>query len=421
MTDLIILFTLLVFIIVGFAKPQIAIMGYLWIDLVTPQKIAYGFMAGKPLSMVMAIVCILSFIIHLKKLNSIENKKVIVLLFTFAIWITLTTSFSLFPEQAWAKWDWAFKTIVIMALIPFTIKNNKDLEALIWVFLLSVAFYTISAGAKTALGGGGYGARLISGGDNNGLSESSTLALVAVVCLPLLVHFFNNTLLLRRTKSYQVFIFALICTAIFTVIGSYARTGLIGLALFGYFMFIKSKHKFGGLMLLLIGAGIVFTFAPEAWFNRMGTIENSSADSSALGRIVVWKWTVEFASSHIFGGGFNAYLANLGLLDLFHDNQNISFAAKAKAFHSIYFEVLGEHGFIGLAIYLSIILTLLSQLKKIAKTRTCQWELGLSKALSQSLLLFCVCGAFVGVAFQPIFYILTAFVVSLSNIRYTNE
>jgi probable O-glycosylation ligase (exosortase A-associated) len=421
MTDLIVAFILLVFIFVGFSRPNIAIMGYVWIDLVKPQKLAYGFIAGKPLSMIIAVVCILSLIFNYQKLNKLENKKITTLFFLFAIWITITTTTSLFPDYAWVKWDWAFKTVLVAVLIPFTIKTREDLEALIWVFLASVAFFTISAGVKTALSGGGYGARLISGGDNSGLSESSTLALVAAICLPLLVNFINNSLLMDKTKLYKLFMLALICTAVFTVIGSYARTGLIGLFIFSYFMFIKSNRKVAVLFSLMVAVLLIYNFAPDTWFDRMGTVETASEDSSALGRLVVWKWTTEFATTHFFGGGFHAYIANAGLLNLYHDNPKVIFDHTAKAFHSIYFEVLGEHGFVGLTLYLTILLALYIQLRKLAKDKTDKWKAELAKSLTQALYIFCACGAFVGVAFQPILYILAAFVISLSNLKTTNE
>lgn len=421
MSDLLFLIVLLVFIIIGFYQPVVAMMGYIWVDLVKPQSLAYGFMSGKPLSMVIAMACLLTLFFNMKKLNKMSDKRILILLCLFATWITVTTITSLFPEVAWVKWDWAFKTIVVAAIIPFTIKTKEDLEAFMWVFIASLSFFTISAGVKTFLGGGGYGARLISGGDNTGLSESSTLALAAVMSLPILVHLFSNSLLMKNTKIYKVFVFALICTSILTVMGSFARTGLIGLAVFAFFMFIKSKKKVRVLTLFIVLGALIYNLAPDAWFARMSTVENASEDSSALGRIVVWKWTAAFATEHLFGGGFHAYLANSGLLNLYHDNENIVFGTSAKAFHSIYFEVLGEHGYIGLAIFLSIIGSLFLKLKKISKTKVDLWEGDLSKGLTQSLWIFCICGSFVGVAFQPLLYILTIIVISLSNLKNINE
>jgi len=417
MTDLIIAFILLVFIIVGLSRPNVAIMGYIWIDLIKPQSIAYGFISGQPLSKVIAIICILSILFNIKKLNKLKDIKITLLLLLFAIWVTITTSFSLFPDVAWLKWNWAFKTIIAAVVIPFTIKDKKSLEALIWVFLASVSFYTISAGAKTMFGGGGYGARLISGGSNFGLAESSTLALAALICLPLLIHLLNNTLLMNKTTYYKIFIFALLLTSILTVIGSYARTGLIGLFIFGCFMFVKSNQKFKVIIVLSFLSVLIYSLAPDTWFERMGTIGTASEDSSALGRIVVWKWTFDFAKDNFFGGGFHAYIANAGFLNAYHDNPHVIFDETPKAFHSVYFEVMGEHGFFGFALYLSIILGLFMQLRKVVKNSKDSWEVELSKSLSQSLYIFCACAAFVGVAFQPIFYILAIFVISLSNLR----
>lgn len=421
MTDLMFLVVFLVFVVVGLSHPIVAMMGYMWIDLVKPQALAYGFLSGKPLSMFIAIACMLTLIINSKKHNTIENKKIMILLWLFAIWITITTITSMFPEHAWLKWDWAFKTLIVSAIIPFTIKTKEDIEAFMWVFIASLSFFTISAGAKTFMGGGGYGAQLISGGNNTGLSESSTLALAAVMTLPLLVHLFSHSILIKRNLIFKVFVFALMATSIFTVLGSFARTGLIGLAVFAGFTFIKSKKKIRALILLFCVGLLIYNIAPDAWFDRMSTVENAEEDSSALGRIVVWKWSADFATQHLFGGGFHAYLANAGLLDLYHDNPNITFGTKAKAFHSIFFEVLGEHGYIGLCIFLSIIGSLFLKLRSISISKVGLWEGYLSKSITQSLFIFCICGSFVGVAFQPLLYILAIIVISLANLKSKNE
>ena len=82
-----------------------------------------------------------------------------------------------------------------------------------------------------------------------------------------------------------------------------------------------------------------------------------------------------------------------------------------KAFHSIYFEVLGEQGIPGFVMYLAMsIITLrkLSRLKKQWRDHMgMTWLSALADALINSITVFLVGGSFVGIAYQPyIFYMI---------------
>jgi len=102
-----------------------------------------------------------------------------------------------------------------------------------------------------------------------------------------------------------------------------------------------------------------------------------------------------------FGGGFkagqNAYLWKLYepefyRLDFIIDTTGYM-AGYAKAAHSIYFQVLGDHGFVGLFIFLGIILLSYLNLNRVKKTSTDQWTVDLAKMLQVSLLAYCAGGA----------------------------
>ena len=89
------------------------------------------------------------------------------------------------------------------------------------------------------------------------------------------------------------------------------------------------------------------------------------------------------------------------------------------AFHSIYFEVLGEHGWIGLSIFLALIANTLISLRRVMRRTRDSPELAwcddLARALFCAVMVILACGAFIGIAFQPILWYLFALATCLSE------
>ena len=80
---------------------------------------------------------------------------------------------------------------------------------------------------------------------------------------------------------------------------------------------------------------------PAEWFERMNTIQTYDQDASALGRINAW-WTAwNVANNRPFGGGFEMW--QTPVFEMYAPDPN-----NVRDVHSIYFEVLGEHGWVGL-------------------------------------------------------------------------
>ena len=89
------------------------------------------------------------------------------------------------------------------------------------------------------------------------------------------------------------------------------------------------------------------------WADRMSTITQYNTEGSSLGRILVWEWTLHFVQSHPFGGGFNAYVVDTITFPAL-DDVGAPIVIHGKAFHSMYFEALGEHGWPGLGLLLGL-------------------------------------------------------------------
>jgi probable O-glycosylation ligase (exosortase A-associated) len=194
------------------------------------------------------------------------------------------------------------------------------------------------------------------------------------------------------------------------ILGTQSRGAFLGLAAMLFFLVIRGRHKLmlGTLAILMIP--IAFVIMPETWFERMEGIKDYRQDASAMGRINAWSFAFSVASHRpLLGGGFECFTRrwfNIYAPDPtdFHDA------------HSVYFEVLGEHGFIGLFIFLSL---------GFLVWRTCSWMISRAKVLPEGewvsdlarmlqigMFGYAVSGAFVGLAYFDLYYNFVAIAVA---------
>jgi probable O-glycosylation ligase (exosortase A-associated) len=232
------------------------------------------------------------------------------------------------------------------------------------------------------------------------------------MAIPLALHLGRHTQLLPRTRLVKLGYIGLAGCALVTAIGTYERSALIALVALGGYMLMRSRHKMAfGLCAALIAAVLVLLMSAD-WFERISTLNDPTADSSAMVRLVTWEWTLKYAVENPFGGGFNCFVINRIELPSGH----VYFG---RAFQSIYFEMLGQHGWFGLALFLGIVIRTFVGLRRLARrTRDIPhlaWCADLSDALQAGMVVFLTAGAFVDIAFQPELWYFIAMFVSLSE------
>lgn len=410
MRSLFLLAIFLILSVLGLTKPYIAGICYIWIDFLVPQQLAYSIISGWPLSMIAGILTLLSFIADGIRIPK-KIHLIFYLLIILSVWITFTTTWAVAPTMAWNKWDWAFKGILFSSFMPFIFRNRIQIETGLYAMVFTVGVITLSAGTKTIFGGGGYGSLGILAANNSGIGESSTLAAISVSLIPIALYLYKHTKI--DIKYRKIIILFIITSYILTIIGTFARTGLIGLGFLLSIYITKSKKKISYLIIFSFAVLSIISFLPEGYLERMSTIQEYENDSSAMGRISVWTWTVEYIVKNPLGGGFHAYVINqLGGVDQYGN-------LTGKAFHSIYFEVLGEHGIPGFIIFLAILIYSLFRMFKIKKIMgeegRRKWSYDLADALVLSIGSILVSGLFIGIAFQPFIYYFIAFTVCLDQ------
>jgi len=409
-----------VFLCGGLVAPFALGLGYVWVDTFTPQRIAYSILTDIPVSAIMAVAAIGAYVLMDRKAPPRPGLIMILIVMMFA-WVTITTTqFAVAPEMAWIKWNWAIKTIAFAAFMPFLFRSRIQIEAFLQIYVFSAAVQILPYGLKTVLSGGSYHANLGLLSGNSGLAEGSTLSTVAIMSVPILLWLRTNTLIMPGLKLVRLMYVGLALAAVSASIGTQERTGLVAIVIVALALWLQSRYKLrwaivGGAFCGL--AAFVLINPNSDWAGRMSTITQYDTESSTLGRILVWQWTLDFVKTHPFGGGFNAFVVDI-----------ITFPAAAgdvpvtihgKAFHSMYFEMLGEHGYFGLGLFLTLLgataATLIRIYRKCSRMAEMEWCRDLARALLVSELILVVCGSFIGIAFQPEVYYLFALAAMLAS------
>jgi putative inorganic carbon (HCO3(-)) transporter len=412
--SILLLFVYVSFCGLGATAPFILSLGYIWVDTFRPQEVAYIILDRLPVAMIMGAAAVGGYLL-LDRRDPPRLTLAGLMPALMAIWCTVTLSWAVAGDFAWTKWDWAFKTLIFAAFLPFVIRSRVQIESMAQVYLFALAGNIIPFGIKTLISGGGYGQNLGLTSGNAGLSEGGQLSTFCLMAVPIAYYLSKHAQLVPKHWTVKFAYLGIIVLSVVTALGTFERSALIGAGVLGIYMFMRSRQKVLFGVILAIGVAMAAYTTSSVFLTRMNSIGTYQADSSAMVRIMVWQWTIEFAATHPLGGGFNSYVVNV--IELPGDGQNGPDVQHGRAFHSSYFEVLGEQGYPGLVMFLlaagTSILALRRLTKRTRKVPHLAWCADMSDALQSGILVFMTSGAFVGIAFQPIFWYFIALSVSL--------
>lgn len=416
------------FLAAGVRRPFLFVLTYAYIDIVMPQKVTWGFLQQIPVSLMAFVCAVLAWLVAENKDGIRLSPRQFVLLLLI-VYCGLTTRSADFPEPALEKWGWVWKALVFALFLPLTLRTRLRIESLVLIIVLSVSVIVIGGGIKTLAGGGGYGALKLLVDDNTGLYEGSIISTCAICVMPLALWLARFGTIFR--PSWMVWLFALgVCfSCLLMPVGTQARTGLICVAVLGVLMLRSTKRRFTYIAVICALGLIAVPLLPQSFTERMSTIRNHQSDQSASTRVAVWMWTIEYAKTHPFGGGFDAYRQNSVSYETVKaekagDNNTAIetelIVEKARAYHSSYFEMLGEQGYPGLALWLLLHIMGVVHMeiirRRYAKDPPADlvWVTPLADALQQAQIVYLFGGAFVGIAFQPFCYMLVGLQCGLS-------
>lgn len=382
-------------------RPHWGVLLWTWIGLMNPHRLTWGFAHSQPFAVYVGLVTLVAVLIS-REPKRIPWRPPVVVLAAFIAWMTISTVFALYPSQAWTQWDKVMKIQLFIFVTLLVMQTRARVYALVWVSTLSIAYFGFKGGVYT-LTSGGSGSVL--GPDGGFISGNTEISLALTMTIPLLRWLQLQSP--RRWLRWGLGV-GMALTAI-AILGSYSRGGLLAICAMAGFLWLKSRQKAALAVAFMLLIPIALVAMPERWFERMGTISSYEKDSSAMGRINAWGFAINLAKARpLTGGGFETFERSAfqtwapNPLD-FHDA------------HSIWFEVLGEQGMVGLALYLLLWLLVWREANHIIRAGRAdparRWAADLAGMIQVSLIGYWVGGSFLGLAYWDFPYVLIAILV----------
>ncbi len=386
-------------------RPMWAILVWSWLSYMNPHRLVYGFAYSLPFAQTTAILLLISLLVTKERFSMPWRDGKVLILIAFIICMILSTLTAFYPDLAWFQLEKVLKIQVIVFASLYVLTSYKDLKALVWVIVLSIGFYGVKGGIFTITTGGVY---RVQGPADSFMFGNNEIGLAILIIVPLI------RFLAVDAKQWWLKLglnaMAVIC--LFAVVGTHSRGALVGGIVMMSFLCLRSKTPILSLAASLLVGALLLNFAPSQWTERMNTIETFEEDQSAMGRINAWQMAFNLSRQNVMGGGF----------ECFRDETFYLYAPDPSMVHdahSIYFEVLGEHGFIALALFLSLwTMTWLSAQRLIVRTNKAPPDSDLAsinqllRHVQVAFVAYLSGGAFLGMAYFDLPYHLLCIVIT---------
>lgn len=401
MRDLILLAIVLPGGLLALRYPFVGAMLWTWVSVMNPHRMTYGFMFTAPVAMFIGLCLLIGLLMTKERRGPFLGAPVSWFVALIA-WMCITTLFAFDRAGSLIQLEKVLKIDLMILVVLMLVRTKREMIAFAWVFTLSVVFFGFKGGIFTLLSGGYHH---VLGPSGSYIQENNALAVALIMAIPMLR--FLQTTLEHAWQKNAMTIVMILCGV--SILGSQSRGALLGVSAMLALLWWRGKNKLGTAVVLAVCSVVFLSFMPDAWWERMGTIRSFEEDRSAMGRINAWWMTFNLAKDNFFGGGFSIY--NEFSFGMYAPDPTFIVSA-----HSIYFHMLGEHGFVGLFIYLAFwIATWISAgwlRKNGRKQAETEWCSQLGSMIQVSLVGFAVGGAFLSLTYFDLPYNMMAVTVA---------
>lgn len=385
-------------------NPHAGLLLWEWFTVMSPHREVYGPATYFQFNLIVAVAT-LGLWLFSKERKIPPMTPIVALFIVFALWMVLAQVFSLRPGYSWEFFD-RFMRIMVFVWLVFAMSNTKyRIHAVVWVLIVSLGYFGVRGGGFTLITGGGF---RVWGPPGTIIEDNNHIGLALAMTLPLMNYLRNNS----ERKFVRFALLAAMILTLMAVLGTQSRGAFVALAVMAIFFWWYSKAKFKLALAGGIVVGVALFFMPESWYERIATIGEATEDASFQGRVDAWVIAFETALANpLTGAGFRVpYLQEIA-------DQFTSEYRDARAAHSIYFEILGSMGFVGLFLFLGIaFLVLVSTLRvdKIARQlHDMEWASDLARMSRASFLAYFVGAASMSMEFWEGYWIQVAIMVNL--------
>jgi probable O-glycosylation ligase (exosortase A-associated) len=379
-------------------RPFVGVLIWSWISFMSPHKLLWGPASGLPWAMI-TFVALLIGCMTAREPKRFAWNPTTALIAAFMICITLTSLVAMAPaDDVFQKWSIVMKVFFVMLITASLLTSKERIHALIWIMVLSLAYFGLKGGGFTLAHGG---ANRVLGPPGSMIADNNHLAAALLVCVPLM----NYLRMQSKHLIVRIILAGMTVLTLFSVVGSYSRGALLGLLAMSAFLWAKSKRKLVAAVVIPLLVGSVIAFMPAEWVARMHTIDSiqgAASTDSGQTRTAIWHVAWQMAVHRpLTGAGFFAPYD-------FNVVRHFVSDGWPRAVHSIWFEVLGEHGFVTFFVWLGITVSAVVAARRIIKSASgvpdLAWCVDLAKMSQVSMVAYCVAGTFLSLSYWDFYF-----------------
>jgi probable O-glycosylation ligase (exosortase A-associated) len=291
--------------------------------------------------------------------------------------------------------------IILMTLVMVVLVTTR--ERLYGVMLVTSGSIGLLALKGAIFGAKTSGEARVFGPPDSFLTDNNAFGLAVNVCLPILFFLARN----ERRRWLRLLLYTCFVSGIISVLLTYSRGGLLGLTVVLGAIILRSRHKILATFAATVAVFLILALAPPEWMQRMGRFAEGNLDATANQRLVSWGMAWNFSHDYpIAGGGFHT--VGDEIIYRRYQPRPLPGGLTASGPHSIYFQLLADQGFVGLGLFLVLLLSCFFALfrTRVVARRVpdARWLVDYTFMVETALLAFMTSGAFLGFVYLDLIY-----------------
>jgi probable O-glycosylation ligase (exosortase A-associated) len=414
MRDLLILVLTVLFAVVALRKPMVGVLVYVGFSILGPQSYAWGIGRTFSHSQIIGVATIVGYFFSSEQKRLPLKREARLIL---ALWVlfAVSTCFALYPELAVDKLIFVSKVLFMVFLCTAIVNTQERLHALVLTVALSLGFYGAKLGFFVLATGFQQKAF---GPEGTYLFQENAIGIALAANLALLAYLF-------RVERARWLRWAVTCMMFLTypaVIGTFSRGAWLSLAASSFLLLLNSRRKIVAILLILgLVAGVVVAgglIVSDRLVARWNDLVNWQEDGSAQSRFWNWEFGLRVGLARPLGGGFELY--SIEAYEQYFPEFLVQWPGKVWVCHSMWMEVMAEHGVLGFLLWISLMVSCLLSLRRlrlVAKHQRTQARVGeLASMLVVAFASFIIGGTFLDVAYHELIWQLITMVIVAKNV-----
>ena len=348
MRDLIVFAIVMGALPMAFRRPFLGLLLFSWLAYMRPQDLCWSFARSMRFSFIAGLVMLAGWFVHeagVRRFWRPDVRTVLMIALLAVTTVGLSMAQRSFSDSDILRYYLEFAKIVVIALFTTgQVDTKQRLRMLLWTICACLAFYGVKNGTIGVLRGG----TPILRGPGGMLEDNNDFALALVMNIPLLFYLgrIEQKLWLRRACDVGVIL------TLITILLTHSRGGFLAATATLLLMAWRSGKLLQAGLTLGGGALMFALFVPTHVLERIASIGEGGAESSAGARLRAWKAALGMIEDHpVFGVGMRNFRDYYPVYaEGFDPTSQVSYVA-----HNSYLQVWAENGTIAFALYLTLL------------------------------------------------------------------